>query len=163
MPERADLTSLIEQSFVALTRPPQTGRLHEALNARAGVDLDRSAYLALSHIVDNGRTPTSTLAAACWLDISTLSRIGDRLVERGLARREPGQHDRRVVELCATPEGIRVVQLLRDVRRKALAHVVSQWTNEDIETFGRLMSRFAAELSSALAEGRFPVSQEEPA
>lgn len=137
----------IESGLVEVTRQSSMVRLHHSLNARAGVDIERTPFLALAALVRQGPLSISALAESCGIEVSTMSRVADRLVSRGFA--EPGdrQRDRRVVLLQATAEGRRVLDVLRVARREAMARALAGWTDEDVEAFGAYAVRFAAALN----------------
>ena len=59
-------------------------------------------------ILGAGPRPMGELAKILACDSSNMTGITDRLEERGLVRREPAEHDRRVKLLVLTDEGERV-------------------------------------------------------
>jgi DNA-binding MarR family transcriptional regulator len=70
-------------------------------------DLPFQAMIAL-RVLGAGPRPMGELAKILLCDSSAVTGITDRLEERGLARREPGERDRRVKMLVLTEEGERV-------------------------------------------------------
>ena len=70
-------------------------------------DLPFQAMIAL-RVLGAGPRPMGELAKIMLCDSSAVTGITDRLEERGLARREPGERDRRVKMLVLTDEGERV-------------------------------------------------------
>lgn len=58
-------------------------------------------------------TPMNDLAGALRCDASNVTGLVDRLEQRGLLERRPGERDRRVKELLLTPAGL-------DVRERVL-------------------------------------------
>ena len=67
-------------------------------------DLSPQQAIAL-RILGGGPTPMGELAKYLMCDSSNVTGITDRLEERGLVRREPGESDRRVKLLVLTDEG----------------------------------------------------------
>jgi len=67
-------------------------------------DLAPQQAIAL-RILGSGPQPMGELARFLMCDSSNVTGITDRLEERGLVRREPGEKDRRVKMLVLTPEG----------------------------------------------------------
>src|ERR1700752_4170254 len=70
----------------------------------AGFGVAPSDLLALFKI--DGALPMKDLAQRIGCDASFVTAVADALERRGLARREPAEHDRRVKMLVLTPEGI---------------------------------------------------------
>ncbi len=70
-------------------------------------DLSPQQAIAL-RILGGGPTPMGELAKYLMCDSSNVTGITDRLEERGLVRRVPGESDRRVKLLVLTDEGQKV-------------------------------------------------------
>ena len=70
----------------------------------AGFGVAPSDLLALLKM--EGALPMKELAQRMACDASFVTAVADVLERRGLARREPSEHDRRVKNLVLTPEGI---------------------------------------------------------
>jgi len=70
----------------------------------AGFGVAPSDLVALFKI--DGALPMKDLAQRMGCDASFVTAVADALERHGLARREPGEHDRRVKNLVLTPEGI---------------------------------------------------------
>ena len=70
-------------------------------------DLSPQQAIAL-RILGGGPTPMGELAKYLMCDSSNVTGITDRLEERGLVRREPGEKDRRVKMLVLTEEGEKI-------------------------------------------------------
>lgn len=70
-------------------------------------DLAPQQAIAL-RILGGGPRPMGELAKYLMCDSSNVTGITDRLEERGLVRREPGEKDRRVKMLVLTEEGDKV-------------------------------------------------------
>src|SRR4051794_18182217 len=100
----------IGAAFGALTRGPRIRLLHHVLNQRAGIELDRPAFIALAVLCDRGPLRVSELAEECAVDISTTSRLVARLTHDGLVRQDAAVGDRRVVMVEATDAGALLVR-----------------------------------------------------
>jgi DNA-binding MarR family transcriptional regulator len=142
----------IAKAFAALTRGPQVQRAFESVRARAGVDLDRHAYLVVDTLDTQGPLRVGELADVCGFDISTISRLVARLQHRGLVTASPFEGDRRVVLLAATPAGVEQTRRVKQVRRDQLAAFLCAWTPEERETFARLLERFVTSLDASVDE-----------
>src|SRR5262245_45623499 len=80
---------------------------HRMLALGQEFDLPFQALIAL-RVLGTGPRPMGELAKIMLCDSSAMTGITDRLEERGLARREPAEHDRRVKLLVLTEEGDRM-------------------------------------------------------
>jgi len=74
-------------------------------------DLAPQQAVAL-RILGGGPVPMGELAKHLMCDSSNVTGITDRLEERGLVRREPGERDRRVKMLVLTDEGEKVRRVI---------------------------------------------------
>jgi DNA-binding MarR family transcriptional regulator len=82
----------------------------------SGAEFDLSPIQChVLHLLEPGRPlPMSRLADTLSCDASNVTGLVDRLESRGLVRRQPASHDRRVRVLQLTPTGARLrAQLLR--------------------------------------------------
>jgi len=82
----------------------------------SGAEFDLSPIQChVLHLLEPGRPlPMSRLAGTLSCDASNVTGLVDRLESRGLVRRQPSSHDRRVKVLQLTPTGARLrAQLLR--------------------------------------------------
>jgi len=141
---RESVLSEIETALTLLMRNPRMHGLHRLLGARSGVDLDRPSYVALAAL-DAGPLRISELADACGVDVSTMSRLVDRMLARGLVDRETSAEDRRVSLVQASAKGREVQQTLRAWRSEALKDLLGKWTRDEREQFAELLSRFVRE------------------
>lgn len=129
----------IEQQLTMLFRRAQ--RVH-LMGAHADVDLDRSAYAILCRLDDEGPQRLGALATVFRLDPSTITRQVQSLERAGLAERRIDPHDRRVSLLSLTESGLHAVQATRQHRRGQLDELLSDWPEDDVETFAVLLERF---------------------
>jgi DNA-binding MarR family transcriptional regulator len=156
----------IERALRRLSRGARLTKLHRRLNLAAGVDLDRPAYIALACLAEEGPLALSALAEASGVDVSTMSRLVDRLMAAGLAEARRSPDDQRVTVLSLSAVGVDVVARLKAVRRAALMRVLNDWSPEERATFARLLGRFvdgleyAAEPAPAQARVGRPAKRE---
>jgi DNA-binding MarR family transcriptional regulator len=71
-------------------------------------DLSPPQVMALRQLDPDEPKPMSELAIALRCDNSNVTGIVDRLEDRGLVERHPGEHDRRVKMLMITERGAQV-------------------------------------------------------
>lgn len=75
-------------------------------------DLTVSQCHSLEHLQTSGALTMGQLAGKLYLDVSTMTRVVDNLVAKGLVNRASDQQDRRVIRVELTAEGVdRVVQV----------------------------------------------------
>lgn len=95
---------------------------HSIASAAEGVTLPQYRVLVLlASFSPQGVAP---LAASIDVSPSTVTRMCDRLVGKGLVRRRVSPTDRRQVQLGLTAEGREVVQQVTDHRRTEIARIV---------------------------------------
>lgn len=142
----------VEESF---------GFLINALRARMMAVMDRElASLGITSaqwaiLVQVGNTPGCTAASLCrkvHYDTGSMTRMLDRLEEKGLIQRTRSAHDRRAAHLALTEAG-------EDIHRRLPAHAVrvlnahfEGFTPEEVETLMTLLNRMLAN-SNRLAAG----------
>jgi DNA-binding MarR family transcriptional regulator len=104
-------------------------RLLVGLTARTlgefGAEVTLSQYRALVLLAVRGRQRTGDLAAELGVQSSTVTRLCDRLIRRGLIERVRQQDDRRVAWLDLTGDGAGLVAGTMAHRRAAIAELVS--------------------------------------
>lgn len=100
-----------------------------ALAARNLSDLDTDVtlqqYRALVFLSSNGHQRSSDLARELGVAPSTVTRMCDRLVRKGLIRRVLREDDRRPIWLCLTETGRDLVGTIMRERRDELERVVT--------------------------------------
>lgn len=136
----------VERGLAFVIRYGNLPRVRERLAARAGVSIDASGYAVLSRAFEDGPSRLSDLAATLGVDVSTLSRQVNRLAAAGLLRRASDPDDGRASLLALTAEGKRTVEKLRQARLRSLATLVEDWSDEDVDTFARLLGRLGDRL-----------------
>lgn len=97
-----------------------------AAESIAAVDptLSMPQFRALVVLAGAGPITVGQLAAALKVHTSTVTRLCDRLVARGLITREQAERNRREVALALTRSGRSVLRRVMDRRRQRVAEVV---------------------------------------
>lgn len=91
-------------------------------------DVTLPQFRALVILAGSGEVTATELAERLAIHQSSVTRLCDRLVRKGLVARSQAESDRRVVTLRLTPAGRRLVRRVSDRRRKALAVIVDRMT-----------------------------------
>ena len=98
----------------------------------------------LTIVATNRHTNMSRLAEALDVVPSSASRLCDRLEATGLLRRVPDPRDRREVRLLLTPSARRLLDELRERRRRALGTVLERMPPAAREELVRALRAFEA-------------------
>jgi DNA-binding MarR family transcriptional regulator len=117
-----------------------------------GDTIDHSAHVVLFVLRCNGALRLSDLAARLELDASTASRHIRSLEQLGLVRRSPDPDDGRAFRVELTEQGVEQWETGARRRMQLLSAAMDGWSDEDVQTFERLMTRFADGVA-ALTDG----------
>ncbi|HZX01693.1 MarR family transcriptional regulator [Kribbella sp.] len=119
-------------------------RIGRRLKAKQpGDTIDHSAHVVLFALRCNGALRLSDLAARLELDASTASRHVRSLEQLGLVRRSPDPDDGRAFRVELTEQGVEQWEASARHRMELLSAAMEGWSEEDVQTFERLMTRFA--------------------
>ena len=119
-------------------------RIGRRLKAKQpGDTIDHSAHMALFVLRCSGALRLSDLAARMELDASTASRHVRGLEQLGLVRRSPDPDDGRAFRVELTEQGIEQWESSARRRMELLSEAMEGWSEDDVVTFERLMTRFA--------------------
>jgi DNA-binding MarR family transcriptional regulator len=103
--------------------------------------LNSTHFLVLKHLGEGAARTAGDLCRLNRYDTGAMTRIVDRLEEKGLVRRERGREDRRVVFLRLAPAGRTLLPRLMAVGTRVVeAHLAGFSTNE-IEAFKGYLHR----------------------
>jgi DNA-binding MarR family transcriptional regulator len=117
-----------------------------------GDTIDHSAHLVLYMLRCNGALRLSDLAAKMELDASTASRHVRALEQVGLIRRSADPDDGRAFRVELTEDGEREWYTSSKRRMELLSQAMDGWDDSDIETFAKLMTRFADGVNNIVDE-----------
>jgi MarR family transcriptional regulator, negative regulator of the multidrug operon emrRAB len=113
--------------------------------------LTSSAWTALMIIYASpGRAVSpSQMSASLAQSRTHMTRVGDELVEKGLAQRVPDSADRRRVQLALSPRGERLVRKLLPLAWREYEGMLSGFSERDAATLERLLRRWITHLEDA--------------
>lgn len=111
--------------------------------------LDRSAYLLLSYLSNEGPSTTGRLAELFQLDISTVSRQIGPLVQMGFVDKQASQEDKRVSLVKITLKGQEELDAVRMARRQLYVDLLDDWTDDERATFCSLLRRLNEKIQTA--------------
>jgi DNA-binding MarR family transcriptional regulator len=99
-------------------------------------------YRALVVLQSRGPQSAQQLAAELGVAASTVTRMCDRLVAKGLIERDAVAENRREVRLMATPAGAEIVGAVSRRRRRELRRIVSAMPERDRASLVRALETF---------------------
>ena len=103
--------------------------------------LNSTHFVVLKHLGEGAARSAADLCRLNRYDTGAMTRILDRLEEKGLVRRERGREDRRVILLRLAPAGRALLpRLLAAGTRVVEAHLAG-FTSADVEAFKRYLQR----------------------
>lgn len=102
----------------------------------------------LLRLTREGPMRSSDLADRLCIDRSTLSRQLAGMVRAGLLKRQADQLDGRASLLVPTESGAARVHEWVEARARMFAPLIADWQAADRETFLRLLTQFATELTT---------------
>jgi DNA-binding MarR family transcriptional regulator len=123
-------------------------RLTEALRRRfarhlAQYGLTPPQFITLCSLAQSAEKSSrmGPLAAAAFQSAASMTGIVDRLLERGLVRREQDPQDRRSVVVVLTEEGERLLREIREERRRDMVHLLRRLPAEDQAQLSGILER----------------------
>ncbi|HJQ02845.1 MAG TPA: MarR family winged helix-turn-helix transcriptional regulator [Jatrophihabitans sp.] len=125
-----------------------------------GNRIDKLALTVLGTLTYCGPSRLTTIADRCGFDPSTVSRQVADLERAGLLEREVDPEDRRAILLKASERGRQLLRRLELGRRKRLERLLTDWTPEEIATFGRLFGRLNEATEKYGAQNTLELEQE---
>jgi DNA-binding MarR family transcriptional regulator len=114
--------------------------------AAAGVSLTQPTYLLLRQVTEHGPVSMGRLAELARMDVGMATRAIARLADDGLVERQPDPTDGRVALVVATRAGRRAGAALNAVRMRQLTASLDCWSERDLRTLVRLLTRFVDDM-----------------
>ncbi len=140
-----DVTALVarlDASVSSLTRAAAVRRLYRRVAGPAGAEIERSSYLVLKQLVEDGPVRITDLAAVHGVEPSTMSRHVSGLVDLGLLTKRPDPADGRAALAEATPAGAELVEKVEAQRHHLFTAILTTWEPSEAEQFVDLIERF---------------------
>jgi DNA-binding MarR family transcriptional regulator len=127
------------------------GQVEAALRAD-GIDLTHMQFRAISWLGKTGGCSATELARALEHDPGALTRVLDKLVEKGLAVREPQAGDRRMLNLRLTRSGEALWAQFYAHYERVHAHALRDLSAIERRQLTALLTRVADALDKPLLE-----------
>lgn len=144
---------LMKQCVVALGR-----QLQERINSH---DVTYAQWPALAALSRRKSRTAAELARELQMDAGAMTRMLDRLEEKGLITRARDQNDRRVTLIELTSEGARAVAPIREVLADVLNETMRGFSQEEFEAFRGYLRRVHANVVTCRnVDGQIPPPEE---
>lgn len=95
----------------------------------------------LLYVCRHPNVPQDTLSTALYVNKSSVTRRLARLEANGFVTRVPDAADRRVMLVAPTERALALLPYLRELRDEWNAIITEGFTEEELETFSRLIDR----------------------
>ena len=105
------------------------------------VGLNSTHFVVLKHLGEGAARSAADLCRLNRYDTGAMTRILDRLEEKGLVRRERGREDRRVVLLRLAPAGRALLPRLLAAGTRVIEAHLAGFSAAEIEAFKRYLQR----------------------
>ncbi|WP_409300859.1 MarR family winged helix-turn-helix transcriptional regulator [Peribacillus sp. SCS-155] len=115
-------------------------RLTTAHSPRLG-SLDRSEYVMLTEIDENGHVAINELAEALMLNLSTASRQVANPERNNYINRFPDPSNGRISPVEITKEGREILERVQKVRNAFYAEILKEWSKEELVQLEENLSR----------------------
>jgi len=103
--------------------------------------LDRSGYLILHHLIENGAAGTKAIAHHFRLDISTASRQARALEEKGYVYRIPNPEDKRAYAFDITQAGSAQFEAYKQFKVLRIQKLLTGWSEAELHQFSKLLQK----------------------
>lgn len=103
--------------------------------------LNSTHFVVLKHLGEGAARSAADLCRLNRYDTGAMTRILDRLEEKGLVRRERGREDRRVVLLRLAPAGRALLPRLLATGTRVIEAHLDGFSAADIDAFKRYLQR----------------------
>jgi DNA-binding MarR family transcriptional regulator len=141
----------IEQEVEILNRmSPELSKVFGTQDLEGVLDIDiKFAHIPILCQIQTLKSPTmGELGEISNFQLSTLTRVVDRLVERGLVAREADSFDRRVVRVSITNEGSQIVRKFEMARKKKVKSILMRLTSRERKDLIRVLQDIHKRISS---------------
>jgi DNA-binding MarR family transcriptional regulator len=138
--DRHETANLVHSAAVRLLRAARA--------ADIDLDLDGPRASLLSVLVFAGPQPVTKLAELEQVSAPAITKMVNALESAGLAQRERSETDRRVVRVSATSDGRRLLERGRAARVRAIAALLADATEAQLQTLRAASEVIAARLTS---------------
>ncbi len=146
---RADARTLTQPEEAGLSVGQLMSRARASLLTTLDAELERfglnsTQFIVLKHLGEGAAHTAADLCRLNRYDTGAMTRILDRLEEKGLVRRERGREDRRVVFLRLAPAGKALLPRLMAVGTRVVDAHLAGFGTDEIEALKGYLQRMIA-------------------
>jgi len=127
-------------------------RTLDAVQRKRAYPLERSEFIILRILSEDGAQGVGKLAKRLLLDDSTMTRQIAGLEQKGLVARTADPSDRRVGLTGATDAGAAAMEEMLAIRVARVETYLADWRPAERQTFARLLARLNAALADSVSE-----------
>jgi len=95
------------------------------------MDISLPEIFVLRQLSSNEEPTMSELGRSISMDLSTLTRTVDKLVEKDIVIRKPDPEDRRMVRVAIAAEGRKIINRFEEQRKKKIESILRQMTSQE--------------------------------
>ncbi len=146
---QADSKELLVQ-----VRKMRVGYTRFLTDALAAVHLNIPQYTALAVLGEKGEVTMGALAEGLGISMGAVTSMVDRLIDAGLAERDRGTDDRRVVRVKLTDNGTATLDKAATIGANYFARYLAELGDEERKTFIATYRKLADRVIKDFAESR---------
>ncbi len=95
------------------------------------IDISFPEIFVLRQLSSNKEPTMSELGRSISMDLSTLTRMVDKLVEKEFVVRKRDPEDRRMVRVAITAEGRKIISRFEEQKKKKIESILRQMTSQE--------------------------------
>ncbi len=126
------------------------------------VDVTMAQLKALYLVAARGSLHISALSELLGVTLSTGSGLVERLVDQGLLERRHDEIDRRHVVVRATPQGVELLERMRELNAQRVRSLLRALDDTDLAALGRVLTRFIHRIASESDQDAAPQQEGAP-
>jgi DNA-binding MarR family transcriptional regulator len=107
-------------------------------------DLTVSQAYAMLTLQEAGALTMNDFAAAMRLHGTTMTRMADALVEKGLVERQPAPEDRRIVRVVLSAQGQATAERVQQSKRQLLSDAFAGYSESEKAAIVQMLDRLTA-------------------
>lgn len=145
-PKPANVNKATPSADAAFAIGPLIGRVRTVLLSRLDGELQPfgitgTQFAILKTVADGAAETAADLCRLLHYDTGSMTRLVDRLEEKGLMSRERSKDDRRVVSLRVTSAGRAVLPRLRDSGARVVQRMLTGFSAAEVNDLRDLLDR----------------------
>lgn len=111
----------------------------EVVRQAFDIDVSTPELFVLSYLPAEREPNMSEIGRALSIDVSTLTRLVDKLVDKSLVERRSDPHDRRMVKVRLAERGKEIILRVEKEKKRRIVSILRQLSDEEIESLLKIM------------------------